>query len=57
MKFNYSTYLFFIIIIILVFMVQYHNYCTDNKLRHTLFETLEYIGIVNKNICHSSLTS
>ncbi len=57
MKFNYSTYLFFIIIIILVLIVQYHNYCTDNKLRHTLFEILEYVGIVNKNICHSSLTS
>jgi hypothetical protein len=57
MKFNYYTYLFFIITIILVLIVQYHNYCTDNKLRHTMFETLEYFGIVNKNICHSSITS
>ena len=56
-KSHYNIYfiLFVIIVIILVLCVQYHNYCTDNKLRHTIFGALDYFHIVDKKICHTSL--
>lgn len=56
MKLNY-TYVIFIIIILLFLLVQYHNYCTNNKLRHTIFGIFDYFHIINKQICHKSLHS
>ncbi len=35
-------------IFILYILLQYHNYCSNNKLRHTMFETLESIGLYKK---------
>ena len=56
MKFTFTyIHLFFLLIIILVLSVQYHNYCTNNKLRHTIFELFDYFNIVNKKICHKSI--
>ncbi len=48
-------YLFFILLILLVLCVQYHNYCTNNKLRHTIFELFDYFDLLNKRICHKSI--
>lgn len=49
---NYKVYLLFFIIFILFILVQYHNYCIQNKLRHTLFELFDYLNLFKReNIC------
>ncbi len=56
MKFTFTyIHLFFILILLLLLCVQYHNYCTNNKLRHTIFELFDYFDLVNKKICHKSI--
>lgn len=53
---NYKVYIIFFIILILFILVQYHNYCIKNKLRHTIFEVLDYFNLFSRqSICLSSI--
>ena len=54
--FKYTPHIIIFIIIILYLSVQYHNYCIENKLRHTIFEIFDYFNLYKrKNICIKSL--
>jgi hypothetical protein len=55
-NFKYISYIIIFIIIILYLCVQYHNYCIENKLRHTIFEIFDYFNLYKrKDICIKSL--
>ncbi len=55
-NYKYTSYIIIFIIILLYLCVQYHNYCIENKLRHTLFEIFDYFNLYKrKDICNKSL--
>ncbi len=54
--FKYTPYIIIFIIILLVLCVHYHNYCIENKLRHSIFEIFDYFNLYKrKDICNKSL--
>ncbi len=54
--FKYTPYIIIFIIILLSLCVHYHNYCIENKLRHSIFEIFDYLHFYKKkDICVKSL--
>lgn len=56
LNYKYLPYIIIFIIILLALCVHYHNYCIQNKLRHSVFEIFDYFKLYNrKNICLPSI--
>ncbi len=55
-NYKYTPHIIIFIIILLYLCVQYHNYCIENKLRHSIFEIFDYFNLYKrKDICNKSL--
>lgn len=52
-----KVYIFAIILFLLILFAHYHNYCTENKLRHSIFEFFEYMNIFSKDQCFAIFRS
>ena len=54
MDYKYTPHIIIFIIILLVLCVHYHNYCIENKLRHSVFEIFDYFNLYKRLIEASS---